>query len=167
MKLNDALSILGLSGSNISLADAKKGYRAQSLKFHPDVNPSGLQVMKMINAAWDYLKTQAGPFNVATEEPDNANYADDVSEALNKIINCVGIDIEICGTWVWVSGDTKTNKDSLKAAKFRYSGSKKMWYYAPKASPKRFRGKQFTIGEIREAHGSKRVSRQYKKALAS
>lgn len=168
MKINDALAILGLSGNNISLVDAKAGYRAQSLKFHPDINPSGLQMMKIINGAWEYLKEQPAPFCRNIEEPDNANYADDVSEALNIIFACQGLEIEICGTWVWVSGDTKANKDKLKEGKFRYSGGKKMWYYSPKASPRKFRGKrQYTIGEIRDTHGSKRVQRSYKMAIGS
>ena len=37
--------------------------------------------------------------------------------------------IEIVGTWLWVSGDTRSHKEAIKTAGFFWSHAKKMWYW--------------------------------------
>ena len=39
-----------------------------------------------------------------------------------------GIEIEVCGSWVWVSGDTKPHKERLKALGFCWHSKKHCWY---------------------------------------
>ena len=45
-------------------------YRQAALKFHPDRNPAGAEMMKIINAAYDVLKDYAGEI-----EPEDAAQA--------------------------------------------------------------------------------------------
>ena len=42
--------------------------------------------------------------------------------------NYENVKVEIIGTWVWVSGDTKPHKNILAKMGLHYSGAKKMWY---------------------------------------
>jgi curved DNA-binding protein CbpA len=56
MTSSDAAKILCLSGA-ITAKDVKKAYRAQALKFQPDKNPAGAEMMKLINEAFEVLKT--------------------------------------------------------------------------------------------------------------
>ena len=61
------------------------------------------------------------------KETDNTEPTpEDVAEAIK---NLPGIKIELCGRGLWVSGNTKENKDALKAAGLRWASKKKMWYY--------------------------------------
>lgn len=84
------------------------------------------------------------------ESPDDAA---DVA----KLLNSDGkLEIEICGTWVWVSGDTKPVKEGLKAAGFRWAPKKMKWYWKPAGQRSFGRGK-WSMDEIREFHGSERV----------
>ena len=66
--------------------------------------------------------------------------------------------VEVCGLWIWVTGETKAHKDQIKAVEgMRYAFEKKAWYFAAVPSYNR---KKRTMEEIRNMHGSKRYSRQ-------
>ena len=58
MDIRDACKILELSGI-VSAEEIKKAYRRACMKYHPDRNPSGEHMMKLINAAYDVLRDQA------------------------------------------------------------------------------------------------------------
>ena len=123
MNQYDALKVLGLSGQ-ISQDDIKKAYKKACSKFHPDRNPAGLEIMKMINVAYDALKAYDGQASI-TE--DAAQYGDEMASALNAISG-LNLSIEICGAWVWVTGDTRIHKDALKASGFKWASNA---YYRP------------------------------------
>ena len=114
-------------------------------------------MMKIVNAAFDALKDFSG--DIPTNDNQNANgettenYSEAVNEGLNKIINLEGLDIEICGAWVWVSGETKRHKEALKEAGFKYASKKKKWYFRPEDWTSRSRG-SLSMDEIRGKYGS-------------
>jgi len=41
------------------------------------------------------------------------------------------ITIEICGSWIWLSGDTRKYRKQFKETGFFYTYKKKMWYWRP------------------------------------
>ncbi|NEZ61029.1 J domain-containing protein [Adonisia turfae] len=55
MNIYDAAKILGLTGT-ITPDDIKTAYHAATKKYHPDVNPAGEEIMKLVNAAYAVLK---------------------------------------------------------------------------------------------------------------
>ena len=62
--------------------------------------------------------------------------------------------VELCGCWLWISGDTKPVKEELKAAGCRWSSSKKMWYWRHQEDGAHWsRGKK-TMSQIRMKYGS-------------
>ena len=91
MNQYDALKILGLSGQ-ISQDDIKKAYKKACAKYHPDRNPAGLEIMKMVNVAYSVLKGFDGQASVSV---DAAQYGDEVANALNQISG-LGLIVEIC-----------------------------------------------------------------------
>lgn len=158
MKLQDALNVLGLTGSNITLEQAKAAYRRASQKFHPDRNPGGLQMMQAVNAAWQVLQGLDWDRPVNAEPSANADYGDALNAAINAVVDLAGLRLEVCGAWVWVSGDTKTHKAALKAAGFFWASKKFMWYFRPPEWRSSNRG-QWDMDKIREVHGSESVTR--------
>jgi hypothetical protein len=149
MSHTDALKILGLS-SQVVFDDIKKAYRRACMTYHPDRNPAGLEMMKLINAAWACLSdfipgSQKHAF-------DASNYGEELNAALNAIID-LGLEIEICGSWLWVSGDTRPHREVLKGAGFKWAPKKMMWNFRPAEWKSYSRGK-FSMDEIRERHGS-------------
>jgi len=46
------------------------------------------------------------------------------------ILGLIGVDIEICGAWVWVTGDTRTHKEVLKENGYKYASKRKHGTFA-------------------------------------
>jgi hypothetical protein len=150
MNSKDALNIFGLK-SNATFDLIKAAYRRACSEYHPDRNPAGLEMMKIVNAAYSALSDYV-PSSIEEDFSDELNLGEDLNKALNAIIN-LGLTIEICGSWVWVSGDTKPYKEILKEAGFRWAPKKMMWHFRP-ADYKSFNRGKWSIDQIREKHGS-------------
>ncbi len=165
MKTIDALNILSITEREITQDIVKSAYRKACKTYHPDINPAGLTMMQAVNEAYETLVNERFPILVDDSEV-SSNYGEILNTALNAIINCVGLTIEICGAWIWVSGDTKANKDILKSSGFMWSNQKEMWYFRPQSQKKRFYRGQSSIDEIRVKYGSEKVNSKYRRALS-
>jgi hypothetical protein len=166
MKHIDALHILGLSAKYATLDNVKNAYRKACSLYHPDRNPAGGEMMKLVNIAYDELKAalQEGGRGLDksvlenTEAEGAENYGSELNAAINAIIH-LGLTIEICGAWIWVSGDTRPHKDILKQAGYKWAPVKAMWHYRPKEWKSASRG-NWDIDKIRARHGSQEVRRK-------
>lgn len=162
IRVKDALNVLGLSNrSGLSFEDIKRGYRKACMLYHPDRNSCGLEMMKLVNEAWGVL--QGWDFvesDEVGESVDNVDLGEEMNAALNAVVG-LGLEIEICGSWIWVSGDTKPHKETLKAAGYTWAPIKKMWSWKAAGYKRRFKG-QWEMEKIRIVHGSNAVKPQYR-----
>ncbi len=152
MKINDALAILELTG-HVDAAAVNKAWRAMAAKYHPDRNPAGENMMKLVNAARDALADYEGEAAAAPGGETQANYGEAINEALNAIFDLEGLEIEICGAWIWVGGDTRAHKDALKGAGFKWAPKKKKWNFRPAGWKSTSRG-SWSMADIRAGHGT-------------
>jgi hypothetical protein len=156
----EALQILGLTGE-VSNEDIKLAYKHKAKEYHPDRNPAGAEVMKMINVAYDVVKNESD-LNVF-ENQTMADYPEALATALNAIL-ALDLTIEICGLWIWVSGDTKLHKEALKEAGYRWAPKKKMWYYRPnQAKSRKYRcnnKSEWDMNKIRETYDTSTPRKQ-------
>jgi hypothetical protein len=157
MNHNDALHTLGLKANDINAELIKQAYRIACSKYHPDRNPAGLEMMKLVNGAYAALEDfiNGGQFDKSVKKEHEAgseNYGQAINDALNKIIT-LGLEIEICGSWIWVSGNTKPFKDILKEAGFKWAPKKEMWHFRPD-DYKSFNRGTWDMDKIRMKHGS-------------
>lgn len=136
-----------------TLDDLKAEYRKLAMKWHPDRKGGDLKTMQAINAAYDKafarLSRQGGTADA--EQPEAWR------DAVAAIINLDGIEIELVGSWVWVSGETKRHKDALKAAGYRWSGKRRMWYWRAGGSKRRWRHSSATYAELCDKYGCETV----------
>lgn len=156
MRITDALNMLGLEGS-ADLASCETAYRRAAMKYHPDRNPAGADIMKAVNAAIAAIRKWYAEGRDELRPHNNpTGYGDELAAALNALHGLAGLDIEICGSWVWVGGDTKPNKEALKAAGYKWGRQKAKWYFRPEGYvSRRPKGaKPWTMDEIRNYHGS-------------
>lgn len=138
----------------ITLEDIKKAYRQAASKYHPDHNPAGIEMMKLVNAAYEALK-EAGEEQLNQFGQASRDYGAVFNAALNAILG-LGLEIEICGAWIWVSGDTKPHKEALKDAHYLWSPKKCRWYFRPENHKSRNRH-TWDMDKIRSIHGSQSV----------
>ena len=78
---------------------------------------------------------------------------------INTLIRLNGLEVEICGSWIWVSGNTKEHKEVLKQLGFKFAYKKKAWYY----HKDKFRKKsheELTMDDIRDMFGSQRYEQK-------
>ncbi len=149
MKTSDAAKILDLDG-DVTPETVKAAYKAAAMKYHPDRNPAGLEMMKIINVAYDTLKDFTGTLDA---ERSGQDYPEALNTAINAIINLEGLLIEICGAWVWVTGNSKEHKDTLKSNGYRFASKKKAWNFRPDNWKSLSRGRT-SLDNIREKYGS-------------
>jgi hypothetical protein len=144
-----------------NIDELKKMYHKLSLKFHPDINPSGEKEMKEINVeyeqAFTYILKNSTEEQKSKYNKQGHNIHDGYREIINKIIHIPDIIIEICGSWVWISGNSKPVKDQLKQAGFFWAKKKIQWYWRPEEYKQVFNKKSMTMDYIRDKYGSERV----------
>lgn len=135
-----------------SIEELKKDYRKLAMENHPDKGGDA-EVMARINAEYDVMFNRLKDAHNAT----NANKVNETPEEFRHIVDILsgmeGLDIELCGSWLWIGGNTMANKEGLKAAGCRWSASKKLWYWKPNGHV--FSGfGHSTMKEIRSRYGS-------------
>ena len=138
-----------------TLEELKKEYRRLCMIHHPD-RGGDAATMAAINNEYDEA------FSRMQRTGTQQKQAPEAPEAFRAVISLLvildGLKIEICGSWIWVSGNTYPNREALKAAGLRYSKSKAAWYWRPAESAEyRSRGRS-TMEEIRSKYGSQVVT---------
>lgn len=152
-KIENALRLLGLIDVDVDENVIKKAYRKAAAKYHPDRGGS-LEMMKAVNDAYDALKGFAGRSESEANE-SNDTYPDELNDALNVVISLDDVFVEVCGLWIWVTGDTRTHKDALKAAGYKWAKKKVAWYFRPADYKSSGRSGGWDLERIRETHGSR------------
>lgn len=128
--------------ANIKTAEElKKAYKRLCLQLHPDKggDPAEFKAMQAEyeeaaqriahgEAAGNYQhnKKQDGTYKTAEEILREQK---EFAEVLEKLIGLEGLDLEICGNWLWIGGNTYQHKDIIKAVGAKWANKKKLWYW--------------------------------------
>lgn len=153
----------------------KERYKTLAKAYHPDINPdAGDEIMQQINAQYDDMvkrlsRVAADGRTEATEQEarNAATMAQAYRDVIAQIIHLAGLNIELCGAWLWISGETYANREALKAAGCCYAGNKKAWYWRPDEAACRRSRRNTTMIDIRIKYGSERIKPGgYRPALA-
>lgn len=91
------------------------------------------------------------------DEEVNCDFGEALNAAINSVIGLVGVHIEVCGAWVWLTGNTRPHKDAIKAAGFWWVCKKAAWYFRPPDHKSRNNG-DWDLEKIRDTYGSTSVS---------
>ena len=72
--------------------------------------------------------------------------------------------IELCGSWIWISGSSYQYKDELKEIGFKWASQKKQWYWHSEAYRKKGK-KPLSMDDIRSYYGSTEFRAEEKRYL--
>lgn len=139
-----------------TLDELKKAYKAAALKHHPDCG-GDTATMQQVNADYETRFEQLkAAHNSAPENKDRATTEtpDEFRDIINKLLKMHGLEIELCGSWLWIGGNTKENKEGLKAAGCRWSNNKKLWYWRHEEDGHRWHRGTKSMDQIRSKYGS-------------
>lgn len=150
-----------------TIDEAKKKYYELAKVHHPDRGGETATFQEILNQ-FEKFKPVSEKFSGEFDQFDAAEY----SEIISQLINIPEIIVEICGSWVWISGNTKPYKEQIKGIstgnsyKRGWSQKKGMWYFSPSGYRKRSRT-EFNINDIRKMYGSTVVNKNEKPVLAA
>ena len=124
---------------------------SQVFDFHgtPEVTP----LKKEVEAEYKQVLSAFQAIQSSSSEPQE--------ESLDEIIGRIkslGLSGEVCGRWLWLSGDkVHSYRNQLRELGFKYSPSKRSWYWrrdedmSPNDNP-------IPLEAIREKYGSETIS---------
>jgi len=133
--------ILKEFGKVENIDQLKKIYKTLAKKLHPDVGGTD-EEFKILNSVYNELLEKdiffSQEFNLELEK------------IVTQILRFEDIEINIIGSWIWVSGETKEIKDKLKELGFKWANKKKMWYYGER---KKGYGGEMDLEDIKNKYG--------------
>lgn len=138
-----------------TLNDLKAEYRRLAMANHPDLGGS-TAIMQQINAEYDRLfAVLKDAHNAAADEEHQTNEApNEYRDIITALLRMDGLKIELCGCWLWITGNTKAHKDELKALGCHWSQQKTAWsWHHRDPGAKWYRGRR-TMQEIRRKYGT-------------
>lgn len=135
-----------------TMEELKAEYRKAVKTYHPDLGGTD-EDMKRVNLAFEerFNRIKAGFDDDDNETPEG------MASIVMDLSGIDGIDVEIVGSWVWVSGDTFSAREQLKAMGCTYSGKRKMWYWHP--GKRRYSSSRESMDSIRAKYGSRKVAK--------
>lgn len=147
-----------------TLEQVKKLYKKLALQYYPDRPGGSVVIIQRINQEYEsFMKDPRFKFH----QQDEAFRKDFVKfpEIIGQIIH-FNINIEICGNWFWLSGNTRLYSKQLKEIGFYYSPKKQMCYWRPSGWESN-NHKPWDIETIRKRFGSDVIDVQLKLELDS
>ena len=138
-----------------TLDELKAEYRRLAMKHHPD-RGGDLETMKAINAEHDLLFEilKANHNKTADQYHQTTETAEEFRNIIEKLLKLDGLNIELCGSWLWIGGNTKQHKEELKTLGCRWSNNKKLWYWRHAQDSYRWHKGSSTMNDIRTKYGS-------------
>jgi DnaJ-class molecular chaperone len=151
--------------------ELKSAYRKAAMKLHPD-NGGDEEEFKIMQAEFskmfDRIKnihtTKDGETYEKTGEYATKETAEEFMDIINTVMRFDGVEIELCGSWLWFSGNTKEYKEELKNLGCKWSANKKMWYYQNDGKRK-YHKKAWSIDQIRNTYGSQSFKKTEREKL--
>jgi curved DNA-binding protein CbpA len=145
----------GTPGLNAVKALYKKLMKAH----HPDLG-GDVEKAQAINEAYDlassHLTSTGHKHNGDTWGEDGfwKSHMNSFQELIDQLLKLEGLELELIGSWLWVSGETRDHKETLKELGLKWSGKRKMWFLNPSGKKRRGRASSISTEQLRDFYGS-------------
>ena len=139
-------------GNCKTVEELKALYKQLCRENHPDMGGS-LEKMQAINAEYDKAFERLKNIHTTADGKKYEKQSNEAPKQFREIIEKLirfDITIDLVGSWIWVTGDTFTAKETLKELGFKWASKKKAWYWTAEPSGKRSR---MTLEQIKDKYG--------------
>lgn len=141
-----------------NLNELKAVYKKLVMENHPDLGGDE-EVMKQINIEYEKVFVVLKDRQNAQAETDKTVHEtceapEDFRVIVEALLGIENIEVELCGSWLWISGDTYESKDKLRACGCKWSKSKKRWYWRPAEKIAYWHRGNASMSQIRHKYGS-------------
>lgn len=147
-----------------TLEEVKATFHKLAKELHPDNGGNGEEFKKMFveyKEAFERLKNVHKNHDGETYTKETTETPEEFAELIRTLTRFNGCIVELIGSWIWVSGNTKEYKDQLKALNFKFSGNKQAWYFH-EGSYHRRSGKIYNLDDIRSMYDTTRYANEQK-----
>ena len=143
------------------LNELKREYKRLVMLYHPDRPNGDEETMKAINGEYDrmFLLLKAKQNTMANDDVTGktrrtTETPEEFREIVSILLKLEGIEIELVGAWLWLSGNSWPHRQKLRQAGCRWSSSKKRWYWRHEEDDCYWSRGTTTMQEIRQKYGS-------------
>ena len=137
-----------------TIEELRRQYKELLKQHHPD-NGGRVKDMQSINAEYDRLASilsrSDGTDEYSATDEENAAY-----RAVMERIAGINADIEVIGSWIWVTKGGYEYRSLLKEIGFRYAPKKKCWCWHHGEYSRRHK-REIPLDEIRAKYGTQNV----------
>lgn len=134
----------------------KKHYKKLAFTLHPDCGGDVAQFQELqeeYKILFEKVKTKQVNFEGKTYEKETQETAQDFMNIINEIIK-MGLQVELIGVWLWISGNTKEHKEELKNLGCKWAPKKACWSWHFEEGRKRYYKGEKSLDELRGKYGS-------------
>jgi hypothetical protein len=136
------------------LDSLKKQYFKLAKKYHPDAGGTTVQFQQLQAEYNSLLKKLLNGSSLNTEQKENEIIIDQaIRDIINSLINIEGLNVEVIGKWLWISGDTYPVRTTLKQAGLTFIKKAGIPYWVYKGVESTSRGKM-SIEDIKNKYGT-------------
>ena len=145
-----------------TIEQLKVAYHRAARENHPD-RGGDTATMQQINAEYAarFEQLQRGATGAATAETP-----EEFIQIINQLLTLSGLEVELCGRWVWIGGNTYPHREALKAAGCRWSKNKGRWYWHKDGDAGGWSRRRSSMPKIRAKYGSVRYEADTEKRAA-
>ena len=137
--------------------EAKKVFKTLARQLHPDIGGTN-EEFKIFNTVYNNILENKIYFST------DAKFDIEIEKIISQILHYENIIIEVVGSWIWLSGDTKIIKEKLKELGFKWASKKKQWFYG---EMKGRNHKEKSMEEIKSKYGYSTVKTQEKRRITA
>ena len=144
-----------------TLTELRKEYRRLAFIYHPDKGGDTV-LMQILNDSYERLSIKFIKENVDFSEGRKEyemQVSEEIRQMLDRIMFLKGVDIEVIGGWIWITGNTFAIRTTLKSLGFMFSHPKTAWYWH-KGEYRKKNGKIQSMDEMRDFWGSQKIETQ-------
>jgi hypothetical protein len=144
----------------------KKQYFKLAKKYHPDAGGTTAQFQQLQSEYEKLLNALLKGSNFTQEQKDNEIELDKAMRAvIDALVGLEGINVELIGKWLWISGNTYPVRTQLKSAGLIFFKKDGVPYWVYKGVESKSRGGT-TMDEIKQKYGAKKIDVTPQKKLS-